>query len=492
MKKKYCLSVFLFIIIFITFIYKYNYNKDVSVDLEVNHKNEMISMMLETEAGSGKYEVTTSNVWPTEGYVFNSDLSGCENGGNLSWDDSNKTIIMSGNVSDKCYVYFDKKNPVLLNDYVMSLYTGTQGENGLYYHDSSLANGAEDNSYRYAGGDYVLTDAGKALGVTKIFSATADDTSGLIDFYCGTEKRFYGDHCSSTLTIYYLLKNDTTKYSSYYEVIEKAYENGYITGNVNNYVCFGSDERTCPVDNLYRIIGVFDNRVKLIKADYATTSLLGTDGDYKEKYSYIKFCYKGSILLSNIGGYMWNYNGLSDHTGDNETGSNTWSTSLLNKTNLNTNYLNNIGSKWSSLIDTTTWKVGGNTYFKIIKVIPSVAYQNEIINPDDNLTYVAKVGLMYVSDYGFAASPSSWTTELYDYRNLSISTENWMYMGLVEWSIMPRSDTLNYVYYVYNYGNVVNIDAINAFSVRPVIFLNTSVVYVNGSGTQSDPIRITD
>ena len=25
------------------------------------------------------------------------------------------------------------------------------GENGLYYHDADLANGAEDNSYRYAG-----------------------------------------------------------------------------------------------------------------------------------------------------------------------------------------------------------------------------------------------------------------------------------------------------------------------------------------------------
>ncbi len=29
-------------------------------------------MMLETEAGSGKYEMTTRDSWPTEGYVFNS------------------------------------------------------------------------------------------------------------------------------------------------------------------------------------------------------------------------------------------------------------------------------------------------------------------------------------------------------------------------------------------------------------------------------------
>ena len=39
----------------------------------------------------------------------------------------------------------------------------------------------------------------------------------------------------------------------------------YAGANPNNYVCFGSDAATCPSDNLYRIIGVFRNEVKLIK-----------------------------------------------------------------------------------------------------------------------------------------------------------------------------------------------------------------------------------
>ena len=51
--------------------------------------------------------MTTANGWPTDGYVFNTILSKCENGGELSWDDTNKRVLMSGNVSDKCYVYFD-------------------------------------------------------------------------------------------------------------------------------------------------------------------------------------------------------------------------------------------------------------------------------------------------------------------------------------------------------------------------------------------------
>ena len=76
------------------------------------HENA-ISMMLETEAGSGNYEMTTRDSWPTEGYIFNSTLSKCENGGELAWDDTNKKVLMSGNMSDKCYVYFDKETPTI-------------------------------------------------------------------------------------------------------------------------------------------------------------------------------------------------------------------------------------------------------------------------------------------------------------------------------------------------------------------------------------------
>lgn len=91
----------------------------------IKHENSL-SMMLETEANSGNYEMTTRSEWPTEGYVFNTELSKCENGGELSWDNEKKVVLMSGNVSDKCYVYFDRV-PILLADYVKSLYTGTQG-----------------------------------------------------------------------------------------------------------------------------------------------------------------------------------------------------------------------------------------------------------------------------------------------------------------------------------------------------------------------------
>ena len=308
---------------------------------------------------------------------------------------------------------YDREKDNLLADYVKSLYTGTQGENGIYYHDASLTNGAGDNSYRYAG----ASDA------------------------------------------------------------------------VNNYVCFGSTQSPCPADNLYRIIGVFEDKVKLIKSDYATTALLGADGDYSKMYTANNFDnsnYKGNNL-ANIAAYNWN-----------KSNQNTWSLSNLNKTNLNTNFITNIGADWAAKIADTTWKVGGNTWANIGTQPAKTAYQNEIMNPvttnsqDNKTEYNAKIGLMYVSDYGFAAAPSAWTTQLSSYNGEAIKNVNWMYMGLVEWTISRRADFLYNAFYVYSIGGVNNGDVGggNALGVRPVFYLTSSVNYASGSGTAADPILV--
>ena len=300
-----------------------------------------------------------------------------------------------------------QSNQTLLADYVISQYTGTQGENSLYYHNSSLTNGAGDNSYRYAGA----------------------------------------------------------------------------SESVNNFVCFGSTTNPCPTDNLYRIIGVFEDKVKLIKYDYATSALLGTNGDYYGTSTPSTSYYKGS--LTSIDQYYWN----------NATKKNTWSESNLNKINLNKNFINNIGSTWANKIATTTWKVGGNTSNNIAKSIPSVAYQNEIVAPVENITYDAKIGLMYVSDYGFAASPSAWTKTLHSYigndaNGTSIKTINWMYMGVLDWTISLNSDNLYNAFDVLS-GGYVDADFVSGNSgVRPSFNLLSSVKYVSGSGSMSDPVRV--
>ena len=414
---------------FSMFFYNYLTNSNDSYENvnnnEVIRYNDTISMMLETEAGSGNYEMTTANGWPTDGYVFNTILSKCENGGELSWDDENKRVLMSGNVSDRCYVYFDKI--MTLSEFVIAQYNGVQGNNNIYYHDSTLENGAGDNSYRYAG------------------------------------------------------SSDTT----------------------NNYVCFGSDAATCPEDNLYRMIGVFDGQVKLIKATEASSSLLGTNGacGYSNGYGNLYYWSTLNSCPSSTTGYINDNsnnamfvsnrkNSLAAGNPDADRYCNLWKYSTLNTINLNTNFLTNTGSKWTELIVDTVWKIGE---YNTNSVTPSVFYAAEVekatetYGPSDG---ISKIGLIYVSDFGFAASPSAWTTTMASYRNFN--DVNWLSL-IDSWTITHNLSNDTEVFSVSNgilyYTGNVAVTGQKRY-VYPVFYLLSSVAYSSGDGTKDSPIRI--
>ncbi len=371
-----------------------------------------------------------------------------------------------------------------LSDCVISQYTGTQGDNALYYHNSTLTNGAGDNSYRYAGGDYVLTEAGKATGATMMIGYNNSVTTALIDFYCNGTKQYVGYASSCSTSHYYLIKGDTTQYQTYNEALNASVEKGYLTkDNVKNFVCFGSDATTCPTENLYRIIGVFNNHVKLIKYDYAKSSLLGTDGDFSQEYTSNYFSGEQGESPSSNSLYYWN-----------NAGTNTWSASKLNTVNLNTNFTTNIGTAWANKIATTTWKVGGGTYANLRDAVPKTAYQYEVGSSASTTTYDAKIGLMYVSDYYYSASPSAWTLVGYnsDYTKsyASAKGENWLYGGGWDWTISRNSDSSDNAFFVNSYGDVYRSYVDNGIGVRPSFSLLSSTTYVSGSGSMSDPVRI--
>ncbi len=348
-----------------------------------------------TFAVASDYSITANSTTPTtQNWQFTATFI------NL---DSDQQANTGKEMDAEIIIQEDEMKPILA-DYITGLYT-TDGENELYYHDADLANGAEDNSYRYSG------------------------------------------------------------------------------ANPNNYVCFGSDAASCPSDNLYRIIGVFGDEVKLIKADYATTTQLGTNGAYYNTYSGTGWStsnYKGSISTSSIGVYYWN----------NSTSTNTWSESNLNTVNLNTNYLNNIGSTWSSKIANHTWQVGGATYANVYSSPVKTAHTYEVGGSAANTTYQAKIGLMYVSDYGYAASPTNWSTNMGSLNTATNRDNNWMFMGLYEWTISRLSDGTDGAFRVYLAGLVdYNGVGIN-YAVRPSFYLESSVVLTGGTGTASDPYRI--
>ncbi len=178
-------------------------------------------------------------------------------------------------------------------------------DSSIYYHDSSLKNGAEDNSCQYAG---------------------AHDT-------------------------------------------------------VNNFVCFGSEETQCPNDNLYRIIGVFDNEVKLIKYDYAIIEQPVASGDYYQVAT-SESTYQGEKSKINL--YYWN-NINEDNFQNN------WNESRLNTIYLNETYLRILGTLWADKIALTSWQVGGLTWASGGATNAKTAYDYELGKNKINKTYEAKV-----------------------------------------------------------------------------------------------------
>ena len=101
-----------------------NIMKNIDKDNQIVKEN-MITMMYETEAGSGEYIETKDNTWPETGYIFNDVLSGCEKGGELDYNQQNNTVNLLSNSSDQCYVYFDKYDGVWIDNVSITNVTGS-------------------------------------------------------------------------------------------------------------------------------------------------------------------------------------------------------------------------------------------------------------------------------------------------------------------------------------------------------------------------------
>ena len=145
-------------------------------------------------------------------------------------------------------------------------------------------------------------------------------------------------------------------------------------------------------------------------------------------------------------------------------------------------------------IATTTWKVGGGSWANIGTSVPKTAYQYEVGSSASTTTYDAKIGLMYVTDYYYSASPSAWTLMGYnsdatkDYR--AAKTTNWLYLGSPEWTLSRFSDRTTLAFSVYDTGYVDARVVSGSVGVRPSFNLLSSTTYVSGSGSMSDPIII--
>ncbi len=295
-----------------------------------------------------------------------------------------------------------------LSDYVISLKNDILSQNNLYFHDSHLTSGAQDDSYRYSGND------------------------------------------------------------------------------VNNWVCFGTSKDECKIDNLYRIIGTFKNeydnkyQIKLITSDYASEESLGINGNRNNTYEFgINANYKGN--REKIHTYYW--------INQSESISNNWNDSLLNSVNLNENFYENLG-EWKYIVLPLNWIIKGLSENELQNGNASDIYKSELFYNDlSNNIYNDEIGLLYVSDYMYAAYPKYWLIKASDFNESN--NDNWLHLGANEWTISKNSDNGSKVFYINEKGNIKSFEGNKmSFAIRPTFYIHDYVGFISGDGTKTDPFLI--
>ena len=245
----------------------------------------------------------------------------------------------------------------------------------------------------------------------------------------------------------------------------------YYGASPNNYVDFNGE--------LWRIISV--SNVKSSEED--------TTGETRVRI----------IKDTSIGYYAWN-------TG----GTNNWADAIL-MCQLNTMYYNDtvpactgksltslntsLNTEAKSLIDNALWYLGGGD--------TSVLYADDHYSMERNnpgygsnpTRWTGKVGIMYPSDYGYAADLSvcKVTGNNYDTDTTNCLNTDWLFNSEYQWLMSPYSGISNGAWYVDEAGFVsigggIDVDFENG--VRPVAILKSDVVITGGKGTSDNPYKI--
>ncbi len=248
----------------------------------------------------------------------------------------------------------------------------------------------------------------------------------------------------------------------------------YFGKNPSNYVWLGeySDSQN-TVKKLYRIVGVFGGNLKIITKDsigdlyFSKTSVNG---------AYNKFANSDIIKILN-----------PDFEDEASNNSLYWYKQRGTCSGYECAFtLNGLDSTVRTKILKTDWYLGGNNDSS--STFPDQFYNLE--RAGDSIK--AYVGLMYPSDYGYAANFNNCTVNIYNYNNSNCTGNNWLYTsGVYTWTITPRTGSTTNIWYIYNTGYLRDRSASSYRSaVRPVFYLKSDVYIEDGIGTEQRPFKI--
>ena len=215
-----------------------------------------------------------------------------------------------------------------------------------------------------------------------------------------------------------------------------------------------------------------------LNSDYLETVTVGTDGKWYSGWNNYKNTNMPSATISSLNQSMietvaWNLGSPSNNAGSYD-------------------------SNWESISAPTTYaRERENTNGKVCS-----SGGNCSDNVNRTSSWTGKVGLFYASDYLYATSGGQTGRNTclglginYGWSSSSANdckNNNWLYdSSSYEWTMSPYSYSYgaNYAFFVSGYIRSYNADSQR--TVKPVVFLKSSVKRVNGDGTRSNPYTLT-
>ena len=297
-------------------------------------------------------------------------------------------------------------------------------------------------------------------------------------------------------------KDTTLQIGNDKDIIEYRYRGA----SPKNYVTFNGET--------WRILGVFptddgtgkiENRIKLIK-DQSIGEYKWDDGttayNYTQNDNLMLLQDKNKLKVKYL--EKKNKNNFIDLaiTEPTKSALNNWARPASLNTYLNKTYLNALSTTSQNMIGDTKYYLGGggnNSNFN--SSVDFYSYERKIKNTKSNEFYydknpnswVGKLGLMYVSDYGYA-SDNCETKALNDYNNSNdlriCNNTNWLFnLKKLEATVTQYSNTSTSIHYIADNGIVVSTyqASLAQTVVRPTLYLKSEVRIIDGDGTSTNP-----
>ncbi len=273
----------------------------------------------------------------------------------------------------------------------------------------------------------------------------------------------------------------------------------YYGANANNYICLDMEgQSTCPDRGLFRIIGsIYEenagtNLIKVIKATPLTDGTTSTfSWDYTSSGTYKNIWSSTTSGTSSGATLMQLLNGiyLTRGSGSYYNGSTTATTIDFSNTGL-TDVAQSLMNTGKSNNGLSKYYLGGYSDTSLKTDAIYLAERGKATSSGNALYWDGKVGLMYPSDYGYAAGNDCVTnTAPYDY-NGGCRDKDWLYRSnSYEWTLTPYASVTFGVWLVYN-GHAGYDRSSGPIGSRPTFYLKSNISVTGGTGTSSDPYTV--